>query len=205
MYKSKGGFQDKLHQKKTTERGLEKDQGYLFESPRSSNSTITRVPQKNPCDIYLQGLKAYISERNGALEDGWHVEFQYSSRKSQLEPVFCAPDGKKFESVFEVAAHLGLMSNYQTEEAKLPIGVCLSMQECNHAPKRRKLSRFSNGHGASEQQENWSSILGDKISSDVQAMEMFNGHSGNNQGHREALPEGHDGGSLQTNVSNHLL
>lgn len=62
-------------------------------------------------ELYLEGLKEYIAERNGVLGDGWHVEFDFCNKRLKTIATFCAPDGSRFESLSDVARHLGLPTN----------------------------------------------------------------------------------------------
>ncbi|KAK7266131.1 hypothetical protein RIF29_18771 [Crotalaria pallida] len=66
-----------------------------------------------------EGLRDFILERRGVLEDGWRVEFRQSVSSSELYAVYCAPDGKIFDSLHEVACYLGLKSGYNSMESEI--------------------------------------------------------------------------------------
>lgn len=85
----------------------------------SSNNTAIIIPSRSPNEIFLQALRDFISERRGVLEEGWRVEFRQSVSSSELYAVYCAPDGKIFDSVYEVACYLGLMSGFNTVESEI--------------------------------------------------------------------------------------
>ncbi|CAL5339882.1 unnamed protein product [Camellia sinensis] len=135
---------------------------FLLGSVRSSNHTATRQAPQNPNEMHLQALNEFISERHGVLEEGWCVEFKRSMRNGELHAVYCAPDGKTFDSMPEVACHLGLMSNSNSEEPK---NGCASLQR-SHLAKRRKFAVLSMANSLSENYKILSG-LGKDLSSDL--------------------------------------
>ncbi|XP_019428002.1 PREDICTED: methyl-CpG-binding domain-containing protein 9-like [Lupinus angustifolius] len=68
---------------------------------------------------FEEGLRDFISERRGVLEDGWGVEFRQSVITSEVYAVYRAPDGKVFDSLYEVACYLGLTSGYNSMEPEI--------------------------------------------------------------------------------------
>ncbi|KAK7381383.1 hypothetical protein VNO78_34033 [Psophocarpus tetragonolobus] len=82
-----------------------------FEDILNHTQSITRS--------FEEALRDFISERRGVLEEGWRVEFRQSVSNSELYAVYCAPDGKIFDSVYEVACYLGLTSGYNSIESEL--------------------------------------------------------------------------------------
>ncbi|XP_052196000.1 methyl-CpG-binding domain-containing protein 9 [Diospyros lotus] len=85
---------------------------------------------------FEEALKEFISERHGVLEEGWCVEFKTSIGSDEGHAVYRAPDGKIFNSIPEVACHLGLMS-----DERLPLA------------KRRKSATFSMLDGVNDSRE----------------------------------------------------
>lgn len=75
------------------------------------DNTYQKVLPLTPNEIFLQSLREFIFEKQGVLGEGWHVEFLYCPKRLKTFAVYCAPDGNRFESVFDVACHLGLMMN----------------------------------------------------------------------------------------------
>nr|KYP50537.1 Lysine-specific demethylase 5B-B [Cajanus cajan] len=91
-----------------------------FEDILNHTQSITRsFEELSPNEIFLQALRDFISERRGVLEEGWRVEFRQSVSSSELYAVYCAPDGKIFDSVYEVACYLGLSSGNNSIESEL--------------------------------------------------------------------------------------
>ncbi|KAJ0815412.1 putative histone acetyltransferase chromatin regulator PHD family [Helianthus annuus] len=76
------------------------------------------IETQNAHLAYLQALKDYISKKRGVLGDGWRVEFKSSESTSKTSPVYCAPDGSKFDSMRKVARYLGLLSESFLFETK---------------------------------------------------------------------------------------
>lgn len=61
-------------------------------------------------EVFLNTLRSFILEKGGLLGEGWHVEFIQSPYGYGPNPfaLYCAPDGKKFESMYDVAHYLGI-------------------------------------------------------------------------------------------------
>ncbi|CAL5370051.1 unnamed protein product [Camellia sinensis] len=160
------GVKDILHHTYSVVRGFEEaDMQSLLGSVRSSNHTATRQAPQNPNEMHLQALNEFISERHGVLEEGWCVEFKRSMGNGELHAVYCAPDGKTFDSMPEVACHLGLMSNSNSEEPK---NGCASLQR-SHLAKGRKSAVLSMANSLSENNKILSG-LGKDLSSDFNTM-----------------------------------
>ncbi|XP_020571229.1 methyl-CpG-binding domain-containing protein 9 [Phalaenopsis equestris] len=93
------------------------------EDPLLGSSIRSRCPV-NSCtvsshsqgEIFLCSLRDFVAKKGGSLGDGWHVEFKQSANSSDSYAVYCAPDGRRFESVFDVARYLGLTLNAQSIE-----------------------------------------------------------------------------------------
>lgn len=142
----KVGLEDILHHSQIIGKTFEElDLNSTF---RSSNSMAVRSP--NPSDIFLQALRDFISERHGVLGEGWRVEFKQSMGSCELYAVYCAPDGKTFDSVYEVACYLGLMSNYNSKQ---PGQGSLSVPERASLPRKRKATRSPITNGFAESRE----------------------------------------------------
>ncbi|XP_074348213.1 methyl-CpG-binding domain-containing protein 9-like isoform X3 [Apium graveolens] len=76
------------------------------------SSRLLHSMRKKMC---LESLREFICRScGGVLEEGWSVEFKNSRSKDELDVLYCAPDGKKFESMLEVAHYLGLTPTADT-------------------------------------------------------------------------------------------
>ncbi|KAL6139623.1 hypothetical protein ACLB2K_057925 [Fragaria x ananassa] len=102
-----------------------------------------------------EALRDFVSERHGVLDDGWRVEFKQSIDSNEPYVVYCAPNGKTFDSLSEVAHYLGLSGNSTGSEVRREGS--LSMTEKTYQPRKRK-SRASYANGVTENKE--SSISG---------------------------------------------
>jgi len=69
-------------------------------------------------DLFLNALRSFILAKGGFLGEGWHVEFIQSPYEYGPKPfaLYCAPDGKKFESMYDVADYLGISSGFTPVE-----------------------------------------------------------------------------------------
>eukprot|EP00257_Ricinus_communis_P015651 XP_015573615.1 methyl-CpG-binding domain-containing protein 9 [Ricinus communis] len=140
----KVGVEDILHHAQTVDRSLEEiDLGFPLGRFRSSNSTANKLPSRSPNEILLQGLREFISERHGILDEGWHVELKNSVSGCEVFVAYCSPDGKTFGSMAEVACYLGLTPSTRSDGSP-------SLQERLHLPKKRKTKRFSLANGYAE-------------------------------------------------------
>ncbi|XP_056845165.1 methyl-CpG-binding domain-containing protein 9-like isoform X2 [Raphanus sativus] len=107
-----------------------------------------RFPSLDPSELLLQNLRHFISERHGVvLEDGWRVEFKQPLNGYHLCAVYCAPSGKTFSSIQDVASYLGLATNgnYRCMDAEITNQTSLPPERLN-MPKRRKTSRWPNNN-----------------------------------------------------------
>ncbi|XP_057983188.1 methyl-CpG-binding domain-containing protein 9 isoform X2 [Malania oleifera] len=96
-----------------------------------------------------EALREFISERHGILEEGWRVEFKQSISSCELYAVYCAPDGKTFESMSEVAGYLGLVTNCNFIDPEVRSDCSAPLQKKLHLAKRRKAARHSTANGFS--------------------------------------------------------
>ncbi|KAL0744578.1 hypothetical protein Bca4012_086091 [Brassica carinata] len=119
--------------------------GFGFPLSLRNSSFPIRFPSVNPSHLLLHNLRHFISERQGVLEDGWHVEFKQPLNDYHLCAVYCAPNGKTFSSIQDVACYLGLAvnDNYSCMDAEIRNESSL-LQDKLHMPKRRKTSRWPN-------------------------------------------------------------
>lgn len=77
------------------------------------------------------------------------MEFRQSVSNSELYAVYCAPDGKIFDSVYEVACYLGLTSGYNSIESELRSE--RSLPSLGGPPSRkRKSTRTTVANGSME-------------------------------------------------------
>ncbi|XVF16441.1 hypothetical protein REPUB_Repub10bG0031000 [Reevesia pubescens] len=173
----KVGFEDVLHHTRTRDRGFDEvDLGFPLGRLRSNNNTAIRFPSRNPSDIFLQALREFVSERHGVLEEGWRVELKHSMSSCEIYAVYCAPDGKTFDSVFDVACYLGLMSNYNSMDAEIKRGGA-SLQERLHLPRKRKSTRFSIANDFPESKEILINGYDKEFSCDGQGVEKYGNKS----------------------------
>lgn len=107
------------------------------------------IATQNAHLVYLQALKDYVSDKRGVLGDGWRVKFKYSERMCKTVPVYCAPDGSKFDSMPKVAHYLGLLSDSFTNDSigLLQNGLCATN---NMESSSRSMSKVVNGGNAVE-------------------------------------------------------
>ncbi|XP_047309284.1 methyl-CpG-binding domain-containing protein 9 [Impatiens glandulifera] len=141
----KAGFQPDVHN------GLTRVEGF------SANSTTflpIRYPSKDPGELHFKYLADYIHEKGGTLGNGWHVEFIHHEKKPKAYAVYCAPDGSRFESMFEVACYLGLISNKTSFESFEGSDKYGPFQRGLHYNRRQtksgKISRSQNCRGSSD-------------------------------------------------------
>ncbi|KAK1269661.1 Methyl-CpG-binding domain-containing protein 9 [Acorus gramineus] len=107
------------------------------------NSSIPEVPSHMQADIFLQKLRKSMSEGQGLL-DGWHVEMKQCSNRSEMYPVYCGPDGKRFESMSEVARYLGISLDLVSIDSRDRNNEIASSHKALPARRRKKeLARLS--------------------------------------------------------------
>ncbi|KAJ4830704.1 hypothetical protein Tsubulata_036083 [Turnera subulata] len=148
------GFEDIMHNAPTAGANKEEvDLGFPLARFRSSGNSDIRLPAGNPSEIFLRGLREFISERHGVLEEGWRVEFRQSITGYDLYVVYCSPDGKTFGSMSEVACHLGLMPTGNSAGVEAKGDMPPYVQESLRLPKKRKSRKISAANGFSENKE----------------------------------------------------
>lgn len=181
------GFEDILRPTHTLGRGFE-EVGLSFPMGRfkssNINNTAVRKQSRNTSEIFLQALREFVNERHGELEEGWRVEFK-QSMDSELYAVYCAPDGKTFDSVYEVACYLGLMSKYNSKETGIKSEGCISMSDRTHIPRKRK-ARRSVTNGFPENKEASGGCYYKELASNGIGMEVCSGTFDNNVRRSEA-------------------
>lgn len=140
---------------------------------RLGNKAAFRFPSQNANEILLQRLRDYISVRQGVLEEGWHVELRHSIDSGEPCVVYHAPDGKMFDSVFEVSAYLGLSchsvdNDIRSGESPLP-------EKLNK--KKRKSTRRLLSNGSSENKGSLTSDQFNEFSSNNEQMKIVGSRS----------------------------
>uniref|UniRef100_A0A5B6YUQ3 Putative methyl-CpG-binding domain-containing protein 9 isoform X2 n=1 Tax=Davidia involucrata TaxID=16924 RepID=A0A5B6YUQ3_DAVIN len=189
----KSSFEDILHHTKSAGRNFEEvDMHSLLGRFRSSNHTAIRLPPQNPSERHMQALRDFIAERHCVLEEGWHVEFKTLMGSDELHTFYCAPDGKAFESIPEVACYLGLMSNSNSIEPEGSGNGSASLQRRMHLPKRQKSARLLIANGVAESNETLMSGSCEDLSSDFHTKSCAS-KLGNNVKVMEARPEENSG------------
>ncbi|KAJ7970869.1 Methyl-CpG-binding domain-containing protein 9 [Quillaja saponaria] len=78
----------------------------------------------------------------GRLWSGWRVEFRESMISCDPYAVYIAPNGKMFESVYEVACYLELMSNYNRLESEIGNESSLSAVEGSQPSRKGKSTKI---------------------------------------------------------------
>ncbi|KAI7733242.1 hypothetical protein M8C21_003056 [Ambrosia artemisiifolia] len=111
--------------------------------PRFAHINLETATQKGNL-VYLQALKDYISEKQGVLGDGWRVKFEYSESNCKTSAIYFAPDGTKFDSMSQVAHHLGLVSTFNSSETEDKGNGFIVLQKGSHSSKRKKDKRANN-------------------------------------------------------------
>ncbi|RAL40017.1 hypothetical protein DM860_008157 [Cuscuta australis] len=97
-------------------------------------------PRNTASEVYLQCLREYIAERNGTLGVGWNVEFKFVHDRCKTLAVYLGPDGSRFESVTDVACHLGLPSVVHSIDEGDRFG--LAHKQSNNMLKRKDASVY---------------------------------------------------------------
>ncbi|KAK8962697.1 Methyl-CpG-binding domain-containing protein 9 [Platanthera guangdongensis] len=134
-----------------------------------SRGTVSSHSQR---DIFLCSLRDFIAQKGGCLGEGWHVEFKQSANESDSYAVYCAPDGRKFESVFDVARYLGVTSNAQSIESEKRGDTSGLVQR--PLPSRRRKKEFSKISASEISLKNLESIpsnFDEEHSSDTEILE----------------------------------
>lgn len=113
----------------------------------SSFSPSIRFPSQNPSEILLPALRDFISERHGVLEEGWSVELRHSTNSYELYAVYCAPDGRTFDSMSEVACYLGLTSSYNSLDTRVKTEESLLHDRVRVSKKGKPANGFAENKG----------------------------------------------------------
>ncbi|TQD71328.1 hypothetical protein C1H46_043130 [Malus baccata] len=188
---TKVGWEDILHHTQTTGGSFEElSSRFPLGKHSNNNNTAIRIPSRGPDEIVLQALRDYVSERHGILEDGWRVEFKQSTASGEPYLVYCAPNGKTFGSVSEVAYFLGLTPNYNSMGSEIRREGSLSNTEKTYLPRKRK-SRLLYANGLAENKESLLSGYCKELSSNGISTEAFACGFGNNVKLTEAGTEEH--------------
>lgn len=196
---SETGCQDIQHHALVRCQGFEVGFGSPAENMKRKDSSAIRFPDHNPSEILLLALREYISQRNGILEEGWHVELKQSN--GGIYATYCAPDGAKFDSVSEVASHLGLAPDVVTNEPKPGS----SSLENFHLPRKRKQARFATTNGFTEGKEFLLHAYYKDFFSNSRRVEAVSTNDGNMINVSESgTMDNPDSGSQQSNVSFYL-
>lgn len=183
----KVGFEDILHRTHTVGKSFEEvDLSFPLGRCRSSNNTGIKLSSPSTSDIFLQALRDFVSEKHGELEDGWRVELKQSIGSCEFYAVYCAPDGKTFDSVYEVACYLGLMSKYSSKEHERRSEGCFPVSERTNLPRKRKARRFAITNGFAENKETSSGGYCKELSSNGPSMEVCSSTFENNAQFMEA-------------------
>ncbi|PON43794.1 Methyltransferase [Trema orientale] len=183
----KVGIEDILHHTHTMGKNFEEvDLSFPLGRCRSSNNTGIKLSSPSTSDIFLQALRDFVSEKHGELEEGWRVELKQSIGSCEFYAVYCAPDGKTFDSVYEVACYLGLMSKYGSKEPERRSEGCFSISERTNLPRKRKARRFAITNGFAENKETSIGGYCKELSSDGPSLELCSGTFDNNAQFMEA-------------------
>lgn len=188
------GFEDILNHNQSITRSFEEVyMDFPLGIHNNSNNTAIRIPSRSPNEIFLQALRDFISERRGVLEEGWRVEFRQSLSSSELYAVYCAPDGKIFDSVYEVACYLGLTSGYNSMESEIRNEKSLPSLGGPHLSRKRKSSRTLVANGFSKYKDSSSDGLSMECASArgtvPNATEIGRKEDGHSDSHQSAVSE----------------
>ncbi|XP_010496552.1 PREDICTED: methyl-CpG-binding domain-containing protein 9-like isoform X1 [Camelina sativa] len=179
--------------------------GFGFPLSLNNSSLPVRFPSLDPSELFLQNLRHFISERHGVLEDGWRVEFKQPLDSYQLCAVYCAPNGKTFSPIQDVACYLGLAVNgsFSCMDTEIRNESSL-LQERLHMPKRRKTSRWPK-NGSPEQKGSSVSAQLRRVPFNGQTMPPFAIKSGTHFQAGDSLSAGNNGcGCEEANINNGL-
>ncbi|PSS26859.1 Methyl-CpG-binding domain-containing protein [Actinidia chinensis var. chinensis] len=149
----KSGFED-IMQHMLGKASKEADLGSTLSGAlRPSHCTPLNFLPQRQSELYLQALREYIHEKQGLLGDGWHVDFIFCKDRCKTFAVYCAPDGSRFESMSNVAGHLGLLTNYcflETEDRS--DGRAAQLKGLYSESGGKEFSRFSKANKHMENQ-----------------------------------------------------
>lgn len=192
----KMGFEDIFHHTQTMSRSFsEVDLEFQLGKLRGSSNAAIRFPSWNPGDKLLQALRELVSESHGVLEEGWRVELKQSLSGYEPYAVYRSPDGKTFDSVFEVASYLGLHNSMNAKVEGVPPQERLPLQ------RKRKSTRFSFSNGFSGNNESLTSGYSNEFSCGSQGLEKSMSKSAVIKVTDDQTDEKASSASDQTNVS----
>lgn len=135
--------------------------------PAVTNATVLGHLQG---EMLLQSLRDFIIERGGFLGEGWHVEFKQSVSLSDWYAVYCAPDGKKLESIYDVAHYLGMTSSLSSVGIDERVdGSGIVHGSLPRRRRKKELARISVTNNSIENQDSVRNSFGEP--SDTEAME----------------------------------
>lgn len=122
-------------------------------------------------EMFLHALREYILEKQGVLDEGWYVEFKQSTDNC-AHAVYCSSDGKKFESMHEVASYLGLVSNCNSMDIENRSNGTALLQRGSPIRRRRRkeLARLSRANSLTENHDNTRNISSAELSSGVEIL-----------------------------------
>ncbi|CAI9092896.1 OLC1v1028255C2 [Oldenlandia corymbosa var. corymbosa] len=125
--------------------------GATPEGLQGTHTTPTDRHSQIPIGIYLEGLREYIAERKGVLPDGWNVEFEFCDKRLKTCAIYIAPDGNRFESMSDVAQHLGLPNSHplRSESAENGFG---AVQNASYSSQRKESSGPRNANNSCQRQ-----------------------------------------------------
>ncbi|XP_038982660.1 methyl-CpG-binding domain-containing protein 9-like isoform X2 [Phoenix dactylifera] len=150
-----------------------------FENPVSSSSLIGRSAVSNATvsgqsqgEMFLQFLRNFIMEKGGFLGEGWSVEFKEFTNKSCPYAVYCSPDGKRFESMSDVAQYLGIKSSFPSMDIdEISDGSGIAQRSLTFGRRKKDLARNSMITSSNENQDSVWVSCGMEPSSDTEVME----------------------------------
>nr|DAD30971.1 TPA_asm: hypothetical protein HUJ06_009822 [Nelumbo nucifera] len=163
----------------------------------SYNNVTLRLPSQNIREMFLQSLREFILHKKGVLEEGWHVEFKQCMGKCDAFAVYCAPDGKKFESMLDVACHLGLVSNISSMEVEDRSDGFASVPKGLNLRRKKELARLSGLNSFTGNQEPSRNGCGREPSSDNEVVKISACDLGSNMRITEPEAEGDCGNRSQ--------
>lgn len=150
-----------------------------FENPVSGSSLIGRSAVNNATvsgqsqgELFLLLLRNFIMERGGFLGEGWSVECKEFSNRSGPYAVYCAPDGKRFESMSDVAQYLGIKSNFSSMDIdEISDGSGIAQRSFTLGRRKKDLARNSMITSFNENQDSVWVSCGMEPSSNTEVME----------------------------------
>ncbi|GAB2276541.1 hypothetical protein Dimus_011260 [Dionaea muscipula] len=158
-----------------------------------SSNRNARSPLWDPSDILLHSLREFITERHGVLLDGWHVELKQSKSCCESAVVYCAPDGKTFETMSDVATYYELVANgiSKEHEARTVDGPA-SLASSLLVQERGKLSRSLVDNEVAENNGSMTSMLSNEVFFSARSGKSYRNKFNQNLNVKEAEKEDGD-------------